>query len=77
RFSGPVTVELSCSTASDGATCFPTQGGPEGSYSLRVVAPGFGPLTTNVTVTYTPSVGCGCGGATLEPSTVTVNPVRL
>jgi hypothetical protein len=73
---GPVTVHLSCSSFAQTTSCFPTAGGPEGSYVLQVTAPGFAPVAVDATVMFTPAQGCGCGFATLEPSLVTLNPLR-
>jgi hypothetical protein len=75
--SGPVTVPLNCGGFAGTTYCSPTEGGPAGSYSLEVTAPGFGPQTVNATVTFTPAQRCGCASASLDPSLVTLNPTRL
>ena len=74
--SGPVTVSLSCSGFAMTTRCFPNGGGPAGNYSLQVTAPGFGSVTEDATVTFTPPQGCGCASANLQPSVVTLNPLR-
>jgi hypothetical protein len=74
--SGPITVKLSCTPEADGTFCSPTDGGPEGSYSLEVTAPEFQPVDVAATVTFA-HPACGCGGATLQPSAVIIYPMRL
>jgi hypothetical protein len=75
--SGPATIKMSCSAEADGSVCSPQQGGPEGSYSLEVLAPQFQTVTVDATVSYASTPGCGCRGATIEPSTVILYPMRL
>jgi hypothetical protein len=61
----------------NGSLCFPKMGGPAGSCSLQVAAPQFQTVVVDATVTFTDTAGCGCGGATLEPSVVALYPMRL
>jgi len=47
----------------------------DGSYTLQVTAPGYQPAEVPATITVIPgdpSADCGCGGATLSPSRVTL-----
>jgi hypothetical protein len=75
--SGPATIPMSCGAEMDGTFCYPKMGGPEGNYTLQVTAPGFQSVTVPATATFTPAPRCGCGGATLDPSTVTLNALPL
>jgi hypothetical protein len=74
--SGPVTVQLNCFGFAQTTLCLPGDGGPAGNYSLQVSAPGFQTVTVAATVRVTPPEGCGCGVANLQPTVVTLNPLR-
>jgi hypothetical protein len=45
-----------------------------GTYSLAVTAPGFQTANVTATVTMSSADGCGCVGATMQPSTVNLEP---
>jgi hypothetical protein len=72
--SGPVTIAFRCAAHGDGMLCLPSSGGQAGSYLLQVTAPGFDPVGTPATVTFNPAPRCGCQGARLAPSSVTLKP---
>ena len=68
--SGPTTITMSC----DWYHCSGRGAVTEGNYTLRVTAPGFQVVNVPATVTVTTTSHCGCPSATLQPSTLTLNP---
>ena len=70
------TQSLSCEARADGTGCtfsaWPTTPGSY-SFQLQVTAPGFKTATVPATVTVSAEPACGCVGATLEPSTLTLD----
>ncbi len=75
--SGPMTVTLSCSpqTGGAGTLCGWPGSDTPGSYSLQVTAPGFQAAKVKATVTYSPAPACGCPETTMQPSTLTLDPL--
>lgn len=72
--SGPVTNTLSCEANGSETECTWSSGAlPDGDYLLEVTAPGFQPVMVAATVAF-PSGTCGCKGAILQPSTITLDP---
>jgi len=73
---GPENGTMSCMPNFDAILCQWPAGVPPtpGSYSLEVSAPGYATTTVAVEVTISPPT-CGCTIATVQPSTVTLNPV--
>jgi hypothetical protein len=76
---GPTTISMSCEPSTNvpaATSCFWPLGGTfvEGSYTLLVAAPGFQSKELSATLSLTPASRCGCSGATIEPSTVTLDP---
>jgi hypothetical protein len=74
--SGPQSGMMSCAPNGSSTLCTWPSGSAvtAGTYSLEVMAPGFKPATVSVKVTVTPAPRCGCPGATIQPSTVTLDP---
>ena len=73
--SGPTTNTLACASNGMGTGCTLTSGAlPDGDYLLEVTAPGFHPAQVAATVTTSSAATCGCRGATLLPSTITLEP---
>ena len=73
--SGPATLTLSCEPGMTATSCS-LGSGPliEGSYSLRVTAPGFREADLGATITFSPPASCECASAKLEPSSLTLDP---
>lgn len=74
--SGPAAVTMSCHQSGATTVCMWPGGAPvtAGTYSLQVTAPGFQTANVSVTVTTSSADGCGCPGASMQPSTVTLEP---
>lgn len=74
--SGPEAVTLLCQSSGTAALCTWPAPTPvtAGSYALQVTAPGFQPANVSATVTTSSGDGCGCPGASMQPSTVTLDP---
>jgi hypothetical protein len=76
---GATSVTMACTPSANSLTatsCFwpgdtPVTSGP---YSLVVTAPGYRSKELSATVSLVPASHCGCPGATIEPSTVTLEP---
>ena len=76
---GPTTVALSCEPSGNvpaATSCFWPLGATfvEGTYTLLVAAPGFQSKEVGATLSLPPASRCGCSGASIEPSTVTLDP---
>jgi hypothetical protein len=75
NLSGPTPATLDCEPVGTIVQClWPSYDVIEGSYSVSVTAPGFTTVDVSVTITLTGPSSCGCVGATLEPSTVILEP---
>jgi hypothetical protein len=74
--SGPTTVTLTSTPATGGIDCESPPGfETAGTYTLMITAPGFQQVDMAATVTVTHgSSSCGCTVATVQPSTVTLEP---
>jgi hypothetical protein len=73
--SGPQTTVMSCAPNGSTTLCgWPPGPVTAGTYSLEVSATGFKPATVSAKVTVTPAPSCGCPGATIQPSSVTLDP---
>ncbi len=70
---GSETTILSCEPRGTAVFCTLPPVAP-GSYSLQVTALGFRPTNVSASVTITRDPRCGCSGATVEPSEVTLDP---
>jgi hypothetical protein len=75
-FSGPSEGSMKCETTDAGTDCF-WPGGPvsEGTYLLQVSASGYKPAKIDAKMTIMPDPQCGCAGAALKPSEVTLDPL--
>ena len=72
---GPQTEAMSCEPNVTATSCtWPPGPVTAGSYALEVTAAGFQSRNVSATVTVTPDPHCGCVNATLQPSTVTLDP---
>ena len=73
--SGPTTETMSCEPNGTATLCTWSSGPvTAGTYSLLVTAPGFQSASLSATVTVAADPHCGCVGATLQPSMVTLDP---
>ena len=72
--SGPTTMTMSCEPRGTETVCSYQGEVTTGSYTLQVTAPGFQAANVPATVTVTPGSQCACPSATLQPSTLTLNP---
>ncbi|HEY3806428.1 MAG TPA: hypothetical protein VGL61_27680 [Kofleriaceae bacterium] len=75
--SGPQTGTMSCEPNQSDMLCIWPAELPvmAGTYSLEVTAPGYTSMTLGGTVAIDPDPECGCTGATLTPSDVTLEPM--
>jgi hypothetical protein len=72
---GPTPTVLDCEPVGSIVQCqWPSYDVIEGIYSLSVTASGFQTVNVSVTLALTGPSSCGCVGATVEPSTVILNP---
>ena len=72
---GATTETMSCEPNGTATICtWPSGPVIAGTYSLLVTASGFQSENLSATVTVTPDPHCGCVGATLQPSMVTLDP---
>ena len=60
--------------ADAGTSCMWVPPAP-GSYALRLTAPGFETASVSATIANNPAPACGCGSTTLQPATVTLQPM--
>lgn len=75
-YSGPSAGTMSCERADTETACSWTSGPvTAGTYLLDVVAPGYQETKINSDLVITPDPVCGCTGATLRPSHVTLNSI--
>lgn len=73
--SGPQSEMMLCEPNGTATACtWPSGPVTAGNYSLQVTAPGFQSVIVSATIAVTPDPLCGCVGATLEPSAVTLDP---
>ena len=73
-FSGPSTGTMSCERWDKETICFwPSGPVTEGTYLLDVVAPGYLERNVNSELEVIPDPACGCTGAMLNPSQVTLS----
>lgn len=71
---GPANETLSCQSTGTGAECSPNLVGlTSGTYSVKVSAPGYQTLNSQVAITAHPGGMCECGWATFQPSTVSLS----
>ena len=72
-FTGPENGTMSCRDDDSASIC--SWGGVKsGKYSVQLTAPGFEPKTVSLTMTVNPPARCGCPSASVEPSTVSLQP---
>jgi hypothetical protein len=72
---GPMMNTMSCEPSSTATVCRLGTGPViAGDYSLQVTATGFQPVSTTATIAVPSDLTCGCATATIEPSTVTLDP---
>jgi hypothetical protein len=77
-FSGPSEGSMRCETTDAGTACF-WPSGPviEGTYLLQISASGYKPAKIDARMTMIPDPECGCTGAALRPSEVTLDPLGV
>ena len=75
-YSGPSAGTMSCERADTETRCSWTSGPvTAGTYLLDLVAPGYQEAKFYSDLVVTPDPVCGCTGATLKPSLVTLNSI--
>src|SRR5450759_671728 len=75
-FSGPSTGSMQCKAEDTATACWwPSEPVIEGTYLLEISAPGYKTAKVDATMAIIPDPQCGCTGAELKPSEVTLDSV--